>query len=298
MAAQLKAAVVAFFGIMFALLFSTTAHAGFILCNNTGVPVTATVGWFENDAWSSRGWFNINPRECALTISGALTDRFIYYYAEGAGLKWQGSGEGSAFFCANHTSQFYYSLKENPSCDGYTFIRVDTGDSQQFTQNLTESTTDPASAAVNCESKIAEGRDAFIACWTRQVATEKQRQILDCVQSTSTSASLAVCASKGYVDNRITDAADCALRYSQNQGTAEFAKCLSNGYIDGKTEQVLNCAIDNHGSYAAMASCAAGAQLSPEQRRIYDCIAQNYQDYRAAGIYWELRAVRCMCCWK
>src|SRR5260370_40729529 len=134
MAAQLKTAVAAFFGIMFALLFSTSTHAGFILCNNTGVPVTAAVGWFENDAWSSRGWYNINPRECALPISGALTDRSIYYYAEGARLKWKGSGEGSAFFCGNHTSQFYYSLKLYLPCLCYTLIRLDTRVSQPLTQ--------------------------------------------------------------------------------------------------------------------------------------------------------------------
>ncbi len=33
-----------------------------------------------------------------------------------------------------------------------------------------------------------------------------------------------------------------------------------------------------------MGLCAAGTQMTPEQRRLYDCIAQNFNNYQAAGL--------------
>ncbi|MBV8565097.1 MAG: DUF1036 domain-containing protein [Methylobacteriaceae bacterium] len=156
----------------FLIICSGSASAGFIVCNNTGIEVSVAVGWFENDAWSSRGWYNVKPRDCELAIAGPMTNRYVYYYAEGGSMKWE-KGEDSGFFCANYTSQFYYALPTDPKCDGYSFERVDIGDNQEYIITLTESRTDPATAALNCEEKMSEGRDAFVACWTRQVATGK-----------------------------------------------------------------------------------------------------------------------------
>ena len=101
-------------------MMPSESRAGFIVCNDTGVTVSVAVGWTPGgDTWKSAGWFNIEPRDCALPITGALSNRYIYYYAEGKSLRWEG-GESSAFFCANHQYSFNYDDSDSTfGCDGY-----------------------------------------------------------------------------------------------------------------------------------------------------------------------------------
>jgi uncharacterized membrane protein len=259
------------------------AHAGIIVCNDTGLQVSVAIGWNSGKAWDSRGWYNIKPRDCALPLSGELTNRYVYYYAKAGNLKWQGGNDG-AWFCADPRRKFHYSYEVDPPCDGYVFRRVDAGVSQQATIKLTESTTDPKTAAINCRSKIAEGRDEFVRCWTRQVATEKQRIILNCVEETDTAASLAICATKNHISGDAARIADCSLRYSEHKQTVSFARCIGGGRIGEKEARLVDCAIENRGNYSAVGLCAAGTNLTADERRLYDCIADNYNDYRAAGL--------------
>jgi uncharacterized membrane protein len=265
------------------LAYCLPARAGLILCNNTGVEIFTAAAFYDGTNWISTGWYDIKPRDCQLPVQGPLNNRYVYYYAQGGGLSWEG-GDNSAYLCADHQKAFTYNLTGAPPCEGYNFRQIDVGDNQEFTQNLTETSTDPKTAALNCQSEISAGRDAFIQCWTRQIATSRQREILDCVGNTDSPSALAICASEGALNPDAKKAADCAEAYADNQQTVGFVKCMSGSYLDDKSASLVNCAIDNQGNYAAMASCAVDGQLTPSQRKLYDCVAQNYNDYRAAGI--------------
>jgi uncharacterized membrane protein len=264
-------------------LYVLPARAGLILCNNTGAVVYAAVAWYAEPNWYSRGWFEISPRDCSLPIAGLLNNRYVYYYARANGLTWEG-GQNSRFLCANHDTKFYYNLTGSPPCDGYDFRQIDAGSNQEFTQNLSESTTDPKTAALNCGAALNDGSDDFVKCWTREIATERQREILDCARTMDTPASIAICASKGSLDGDARRIADCAQTYAENKQSAGFVGCIADGTLDDTSAKIVNCAIENKGNYTAMTSCAIGSQLTPEQRRMYDCIAQNYNNYSAAGI--------------
>ncbi|SRR6266566_1085852 len=206
------------------------ARAGMIVCNDTGQEVSLAIGWSAGSAWNSSGSYNIKSRDCALPLKGALTNRYVYFYAEAGSVKWEG-GNNSAWFCANHKDKFDYSFEVDPPCDGYRFRRIDVGNSQQYTLNLTENRADPKDAAINCSSQISKGRDEFVSCWIRQMATAKQRKILDCMRQTDTAASMAVCASKNYISGDAAKVADCSLKYSENKSTVAFARCIANGQI-------------------------------------------------------------------
>src|SRR5262249_20038310 len=62
-----------------------------------------------------------------------------------------------------------------------------------------------------------------------------------------------------------------------------FAKCLSSGVLDSKSEQAINCAISNAGKTDKTLNCIFGTQMTPQQRRIFDCAASN-KDYKSVGI--------------
>lgn len=147
------------------LTLAFPAWAGVIFCNDTGVTVSVAVGWperisasAEKPNWNSSGWYNIKSRECALTLRGPLKTRYVWFYAEAGGAKWQG-GENSANFCSEPTNKFDFSYLIDPAgCHSYSYRRIDTGDALQYTVSLTEGEADPARAAKRCESEIAKGK--------------------------------------------------------------------------------------------------------------------------------------------
>jgi hypothetical protein len=216
-----------------------------------------------------------------------LTNRYVYFYGEGHGLTYA-ADDNSGFFCADHSNRFFYTynISNSTNCDGYAFRQIDIGPEviDDYTLTLTETPTDPRTAASNCQDKISEGQDAFVSCWTRQVATSRQREILDCMQTTSDAASLAICAAEGGMSAQEKSAAECTSQYAASKATTDFMKCMANGELDPTAASLVNCAIDNQGSYAAMASCAGGAVLTPEQQRLYGCIADHYNDYVQGGL--------------
>jgi hypothetical protein len=154
------------------------------------------------------------------------------------------NGRDTGYFCADHKNKFDYLYQGNPTCDGYSFVEINVGQNTVWTQRLTETTTDPTTAAMNCQAKLSEGRDTFISCWTRQVATVRERQILDCVQNTENPASLAICASKGYVSSDVTQIADCSYKFYQDKAPVNFVRCFNAGLFDDDSAKIVNCAID------------------------------------------------------
>ncbi len=274
--------ITAALAVALALISANTAVAGWFICNDAGVEVSVAYAWSNENGWNSRGWRNIKPRDCALVLEGPLENRIYYYYAEGSGLTWE-NRQNTAYFCTK-TDKFFYTYKGNPSCTGYNFREVDVGEDRVWTTRLTENATNPADAALNCQSELQNGRDAFVRCWTRQVATTQQRKILDCIQNTDTPASLALCAARGYVSNDARRFADCSIKYHEDRKPIGFVKCINNGVLEDKAVYAVNCALRNRDNYAAIASCAVGTELSAQQQRMFDCVAQNTGSYRAIGL--------------
>ena len=73
------------------------AAADFRLCNNTSSRVGISVGYKENDGWTTEGWWNLPAKKCETLLPGTLVARFYYIYA----IDYDHGGEwsGQAFMC-------------------------------------------------------------------------------------------------------------------------------------------------------------------------------------------------------
>jgi uncharacterized membrane protein len=114
------------------------AAADFRLCNNTSSRVGISVGYKENEGWSTEGWWNLSARSCETLLRGALVARFYYIYA----IDYDHGGEwsGQAFMC---TREKEFTIKGTADClargfDRTGFFEVDTGEQPSWTVQLTE----------------------------------------------------------------------------------------------------------------------------------------------------------------
>ncbi len=117
-------------------LAAGAAQAGLEICNQTGSIQSVALGFKGETAWSSRGWWVIEPGDCATVVQGDLTKRYYYYRAEVDG----GDFAGSNFmFC---TSPKVFEVTGNTDCaaqgyDSDSFREIDTGrTATEFTFNL------------------------------------------------------------------------------------------------------------------------------------------------------------------
>src|SRR4051812_32440509 len=66
-------------GVAFAVTAqSDPAAADLRLCNNTSSRVGISVGYKENEGWTTEGWWNLNARSCETLLRGVLVARFYY----------------------------------------------------------------------------------------------------------------------------------------------------------------------------------------------------------------------------
>ncbi|MEL7116501.1 MAG: DUF1036 domain-containing protein [Pseudomonadota bacterium] len=89
---------------------------GLEFCNQTSVTQSVSVGYEGAEGWTSEGWWNIEPNDCALVISEALNREFYYYRAEVE----QGPFDGQNYtFC---TSTDAFTIVGDTQCEarGYT----------------------------------------------------------------------------------------------------------------------------------------------------------------------------------
>jgi uncharacterized membrane protein len=115
------------------------AAADFRLCNNTTSRVGISLGYKENDGWSTEGWWNLPPRTCETLMRGALVARYYYIYA----VDYDRNGEwsGQAYMC---TRDKEFTIRGTEDClargfDRTGFFEVDTGEQPSWTVQLTES---------------------------------------------------------------------------------------------------------------------------------------------------------------
>jgi uncharacterized membrane protein len=120
-------------------LQTASAAADFRLCNNTGSRVGISLGYKENEGWTTEGWWNLSARTCETLLRGSLVARFYYIYA----VDYDRGGEwsGQAFMC---TRDKEFTIRGTDDClargyDRAGFFEVDTGEQPSWTVQLTES---------------------------------------------------------------------------------------------------------------------------------------------------------------
>ncbi len=119
--------------------WGSPARADFRLCNNTGSRVGISIGYKDNDGWTTEGWWNLSSRSCDTILRGSLVARYYYVYA----VDYDRGGEwsGKAYMC---TRDKEFSIRGLDDClaRGYErtgFFEVDTGEQSSWTVQLTES---------------------------------------------------------------------------------------------------------------------------------------------------------------
>ena len=120
------------------VLVPQPAAADFRLCNNTSSRVGISVGYKENEGWTTEGWWNLPARTCETLLRGTLVARYYYIYA----VDYDHGGEwsGQAFMC---TREKEFTIKGTADClargfDRTGFFEIDTGEQPSWTVQLTE----------------------------------------------------------------------------------------------------------------------------------------------------------------
>ena len=60
--------------------WGTTAAADFRICNQSAVELSAIAGFYDN-GWVAKGWYNLDPGECATPYTGNANSKNFYIYA-------------------------------------------------------------------------------------------------------------------------------------------------------------------------------------------------------------------------
>ncbi len=61
---------------------TTASDGGFRVCNETEWEQSVSVGYEGAEGWTSEGWWNLGPGECATPIAGPLDKQYFYYRSE------------------------------------------------------------------------------------------------------------------------------------------------------------------------------------------------------------------------
>jgi len=120
------------------VLIASAAHADLTLCNSTSSRVGVSVGYRDQQGWSTEGWWNIASQTCETLLKGAVPSRFIYVHA----IDYDRGGEwvGDNYMC---TADKSFAIRGVHDCKkrGYKrtgFFEVDTGESREWTIRLTD----------------------------------------------------------------------------------------------------------------------------------------------------------------
>ncbi len=109
-----------------AVVWAGAAQAGLKFCNDTDFVQSVSIGYQGDEDWTSEGWWNVDPGDCATTIPGDLKWQYYYYRAEVDGGDFDGE---NYFFC---TSPQVYTIVGDADCEsrGYDkerFREIDVG---------------------------------------------------------------------------------------------------------------------------------------------------------------------------
>ena len=125
-----------------ALLLVASSHwanANLTFCNRTDQSMSIAIGFYNGSSWVSKGWYVVEPGECTTPISGVLSKRYYYYYAETTDARYW---KGDYSFCTKSTAFTIYG-DDNCYGRGYTskgFKQIDTGEKLTYTLHLNSGT--------------------------------------------------------------------------------------------------------------------------------------------------------------
>ena len=128
------------------VLTASTANAALVICNDTDRTQAVSIGYKGAADWTSEGWWNIEPGDCATPLGDDLTQRYYYFRAEADAGPFIG---GNYFFCTTTTA---YEIVGDTECEarGYDkedFQEIDTGETgSEYTYRLTQTAMDVAQA--------------------------------------------------------------------------------------------------------------------------------------------------------
>ena len=129
------------------VLSAGSAQAALKICNNTDFVQGVSIGYQGDSDWTSEGWWNVQPTECANVVAGDLKQRYYYYRAEIDGGDFTGQ---NYFFC---TSPQEYTIVGDADClargyDREDFREIDVGEGvKDFTLTLVADTAGVAPVA-------------------------------------------------------------------------------------------------------------------------------------------------------
>ena len=117
------------FGISLALWagLSGAALAELTICNDTDDLQSIALGYKGETDWSSKGWWNVAPGDCAVVVSGDLKKRYYYYHADSDGDVFRGQ---DYLFC---TQDKVFEIEGDTDCADRGFLstefrEIDTGE--------------------------------------------------------------------------------------------------------------------------------------------------------------------------
>lgn len=118
----------------FLLCVPASAQAAFLFCNHTQWVIEAAFGSREDGVWSSEGWWQIQPGQCARVSNKPLSQRFYFYYARALTVPVKGDNRrtiwsGKYAFCTDNKA---FRIEGDNECEvrGYKqqgFQEVDVG---------------------------------------------------------------------------------------------------------------------------------------------------------------------------
>lgn len=108
------------------------AHADLTICNQYKETIFAAYGYNNGTDWVSQGWWQIDPGQCSALISGALTNRYYYVYADTDNGDYYWGGD--YMFCIHKPNEF--EIIGDTDCHT-GFFEIDTNGQTDITQTLT-----------------------------------------------------------------------------------------------------------------------------------------------------------------
>lgn len=128
-----------FLALAAAAMLPNGAFADLQFCNESHTLVHIAIGYSENDAWMSQGWWMADPGECVVTVTGDLRQRYYYYFADSTDPDYTFDNEDTLYtFCIQGPAFTIYGDTdcEERGYDTQDFNEIDTGDSTGFTLTL------------------------------------------------------------------------------------------------------------------------------------------------------------------
>ena len=113
------------------------AVAEFHVCNDTDMRAHAAVGFWDNTAYVTQGWYTVDPKSCIVVFEGPLQWQWYYVYAE-SDLDAEGyftAWVGSTMLCVDPVPSNFQISGEADICST-AFHEINTKTSINWTHRL------------------------------------------------------------------------------------------------------------------------------------------------------------------